>query len=68
MTVTLPAKRPSQARALDANRSQDCESGPKAEIAKRRSAQWVEGNRDARLSSNDHVEHKGPPLAEFRQF
>ena len=66
--VTLSVELLTQARELGLNISQACEQGLKAEIARSRAVRWVEENRDALASSNDHVERNGLPLAAFRQF
>ncbi len=66
--VTLSIDLLAQARALGLNVSQACEQGLKAEIVRRRAAQWLEENRDALASSNDYVERNGLPLSEFRRF
>jgi antitoxin CcdA len=66
--ITLPVDLLLEARALGLNVSQACEQGLRAEISRRRGAQWVEENREALASSNDYVERNGLPLSEFRQF
>ena len=66
--ITLPADLLDEARTLSLNISQACELGLKTEIARARGAQWLEENRDALASSNEHVERHGIPLADFRQF
>ncbi|MDP9095189.1 MAG: type II toxin-antitoxin system CcdA family antitoxin [Pseudomonadota bacterium] len=66
--VTLPVELVALARELGLNVSQACEKGLKAEVAKRRAAQWQEENREAIASYNDWFERNGIPLAEYRQF
>ena len=66
--VTLSVELLNLARELGLNVSQACEQGLKAEVSKRRAAQWVEENREAIESYNEYVDRHGIPLSEYRQF
>ncbi len=66
--VTLSENLLQEARKLDINVSQACERGLAAEVAATTARQWLDENRAAMESWNDHVEQHGLPLAEFRKF
>lgn len=66
--VTLPELLLREAQALSINVSQACERGLSAEVAGAKAERWLAENRAAIDAWNDHVEHHGLPLAEFRQF
>jgi len=66
--VTLPVALVAEAKALDINISQACESGLAHSVAEVRRARWLEENRVAIDAYNGMVERDGLPLDEFRQF
>jgi antitoxin CcdA len=66
--VTLPDALLHEARALKINLSQACARGLALEVAETKAAIWRQENADAMASWNEHVEHHGLPLAEFRSF
>ena len=66
--VTLPVALVSEAKALDINVSQACESGLARSVAEARKARWLEENKDAIEAYNVMVERDGLPLDEFWQF
>jgi antitoxin CcdA len=66
--VTLPVALVAEAKALDINVSQACESGLARSVAEARRARWLEDNKDAIEAYNDMVERDGLPLDAFRQF
>lgn len=73
-----PARRPTnvslrtdlteEARRLEINISQACETGLAAEVKRAREAKWVEENWEAIQYWNRYVEEHGLPLARYRQF
>jgi len=66
--VTLPAALVAEARALDINVSQACESGLARSVAEARRARWLADNAGAIEAYNEMVERDGLPLDAFRQF
>ncbi|WP_262273588.1 type II toxin-antitoxin system CcdA family antitoxin [Microvirga yunnanensis] len=66
--VTLPVELVAEAKALNINVSQACESGLARSVAQARQARWLEDNEDAIEAYNRMVERGGLPLDEFRQF
>jgi antitoxin CcdA len=66
--VTLPVELVAEAKALNINVSQACESGLAHSVAEARRARWLEDNKEAIRAYNDMVERDGLPLDEFRQF
>lgn len=66
--VSLRADLTEEARRLEINISQACETGLAAEVKKAREAKWIEENWEAIQSSNAYVEKHGLPLARYRQF
>ncbi|QRM29769.1 type II toxin-antitoxin system CcdA family antitoxin [Microvirga sp. VF16] len=66
--VTLPVELVAEAKALNINVSQACESGLVHSVAEARKARWLEDNKAAIEAYNDMVEGDGLPLDEFRQF
>jgi antitoxin CcdA len=66
--VTLPVELVAEAKALNINVSQACESGLAHSVAEARRARWLEDNREAIEAYNQMVERDGLPLDEFRQF
>ena len=66
--VSLRADLIEEARRLDINVSQACESGLQAQVSKTRAERWQEENRGAIESSNAYVEEHGLPLARYRMF
>ena len=66
--VTLPVALVAEAKALDINVSQACESGLARSEAEARKARGLEANKDAIEAYNVMVERDGLPLDEFRQF
>lgn len=57
-----------EARQLNINLSQACERGLSAAVLEMKAAQWRQENQAAMDAWNAHVEEKGLPLAEYRQF
>lgn len=57
-----------EAKALRINISQAAEAGVAQAVAERRTALWLEANREALESSNRWVEENGLPLARYRGF
>ncbi len=66
--VTLPEALLREARQLNINLSQACERGLSAAVLEMKAAQWRQENQAAMDAWNAHVEEKGLPLAEYRQF
>ncbi|MGO4523429.1 type II toxin-antitoxin system CcdA family antitoxin [Microvirga sp. 2MCAF35] len=66
--VTLPVDLVAEAKALNINVSQACESGLALSVAEARKARWLEDNKDAIDAYNGMIERDGLPLDEFRQF
>ena len=66
--VTLPTELVAEAKALNINVSQACESGLARSVAEARKARWLEDNKDAIDAFNGMVERDGLPLDEFRHF
>ncbi|MGF9756184.1 type II toxin-antitoxin system CcdA family antitoxin [Microvirga sp. 0TCS3.31] len=66
--VTLPVELVAEAKALNINVSQACESGLAHSVAEARRARWLDENREAIKAYNVMVERDGLPLDEFRQF
>ncbi|OYQ37139.1 post-segregation antitoxin CcdA [Niveispirillum lacus] len=66
--VTLPEALLREARQLNINLSQACERGLSAAVLEMKAAQWQQENQAAIEAWNAHVEEKGLPLAENRQF
>ena len=66
--VSLASNLLDDARELGINVSRACEQGLVEQIAKCRSAKWLEENREAIESSNRYVEEHGLPLAKYRMF
>lgn len=66
--VTLPETLLREARQLNINLSQACERGLSAAVSEMKAAQWRQDNQAAIDAWNAHVEEKGLPLAEYRQF
>ncbi|MFY8094241.1 MAG: type II toxin-antitoxin system CcdA family antitoxin [Niveispirillum sp.] len=66
--VTLPEALLREARQLNINLSQACERGLSAAVSEMKAAQWRQENQAAIDAWNAHVEEKGLPLAEYRQF
>lgn len=57
-----------EAKSLRINISQAAEIGLAQAVAERRTALWLEANREALESSNQWVEQNGLPLARYRSF
>ena len=66
--VSLNAELVDEARRLEINVSEACQSGLAAEVKKAREAAWKEVNRAAIESWNDYIRKNGLPLARYRQF
>jgi antitoxin CcdA len=66
--VSLDGNLLTAAKELGINVSRACEQGLSEQIAKARSEQWLEENREALQSWNDYVDKHGLPLARYRQF
>jgi antitoxin CcdA len=66
--VSLSAELVDEAKRLEINVSEACQSGLAAEVKKAREAAWKEENRDAIEASNEYVRKHGLPLARYRQF
>ncbi|MBQ0821562.1 type II toxin-antitoxin system CcdA family antitoxin [Microvirga terrae] len=66
--VTLPVELVAEAKALNINVSQACESGLARSVAQARQARWLADNRDAIEAYNRMVERDELPLDQFRQF
>ena len=68
INVSLDGALVDEARALGINLSQACERGIAEQLAQTRAERWVVENREALASSNAHVEARGLPLVDQRQF
>ena len=66
--VTLDSAAILEAKELGINISQACESGLRAEIAKRKANQWRKDNQESVNACNDWVRKNGLPLDGRRQF
>ncbi len=66
--VSLSAELVEEAKRLEINVSEACQSGLAAEVKKAREAAWKEENRAAIEASNEYVRKHGLPLAKYRQF
>ena len=66
--VSLSAELVDEAKRLDINVSEACQSGLAAEVKKAREAAWKEENRAAIEWWNDYIRENGLPLAKYRQF
>ena len=66
--VSLDSELLEAAKELGVNVSRACERGLAEQVAEVRSRRWLEENKDALESSNQYVERKGLPLAQYRQF
>ncbi len=66
--VTLPVELVAEARALNINVSQACESGLAHSVAQARRTRWLKENKAAIEAYNEMIERDGLPLDEFRQF
>jgi antitoxin CcdA len=66
--VSLRADLIEEARSLDINISQACETGLVGEVKKAREARWLAENLPALEAWNQWVSENGIPYAEYRQF
>ncbi len=66
--VTLPVELVTEAKALQINVSQACESGLARAVMDARRLRWLEENKGAIEAHNAMIERDGPILDEFRQF
>jgi antitoxin CcdA len=66
--VTLPSDLVDEARALNVNLSQACESGLVQSIAAARRTRWLEENKEAIDAYHERIERDGPILAPYRRF
>ncbi len=66
--VTLPVELVAEAKALQVNVSQACESGLARAVAEARCVRWLEENAQAIEDHNVMIERDGLILDEFRQF
>ena len=66
--VTLPVELVAEAKALQINVSQACESGLARAVMDARRLRWLEENKAAIEAHNGMIERDGPILDEFRQF
>ncbi len=66
--VTLPVELVAEAKALQINVSQACESGLARAVMGARRLRWLEDNKGAIEAHNAMIERDGPMLDEFRQF
>ncbi|MBL0406266.1 type II toxin-antitoxin system CcdA family antitoxin [Microvirga aerilata] len=66
--VTLPDELVAEAKALQVNVSQACESGLARAVAEVRRARWLAENTQAIEDHNARIERDGLILDEFRQF
>ena len=66
--VTLPVELVAEAKALQINVSQACESGLARAVMEARRLRWLEENRGAIEAHNAMIERDGPILDEFRSF
>lgn len=66
--VSLNAELVDEARRLEINVSEACQSGLAAEVKKAREAAWKEENREAIESWNEYIRKNGLPLAKYRRF
>jgi len=68
LNLSIHADLLEEARARKINLSQTLEAALKAELKRRREAEWLEQNRAAIESYNRHVEKHGLFSDEFRVF
>ncbi len=66
--VTLPVELVAEAKALQINVSQACESGLARAVIDARRLRWLEENKGAIEAHNAMIERDGPILDEFRPF
>jgi antitoxin CcdA len=66
--VTLPVELVAEAKTLQVNVSQACESGLARAVMGARRLRWLEDNKGAIEAHNVMIERDGPILDEFRQF
>ena len=66
--VTLPVELVAEAKALQINVSQACESGLARAVIDARRLRWLEENKGAIEAHNAMIERDGPILDEFRSF
>jgi antitoxin CcdA len=66
--VTLPVDLVAQAKALDINVSQACESGLAQSVAEAYRDRWLNENREAIDAYNERIEQEGPILHAYRRF
>jgi antitoxin CcdA len=57
-----------EAKTLGINVSQAAEEGLAKAVAAKRAEVWIQENWDAIQSSNEYVEKRGLPLANYRMF
>ncbi len=66
--VTLPVELVAEAKALQVNLSQACESGLARSVAEARRARWLDENKEAIDAYNERVEREGLILEQYRRF
>ncbi|ANY85416.1 hypothetical protein BB934_45185 (plasmid) [Microvirga ossetica] len=66
--VTLSLDLVNEAKELQVNVSQACESGLAQAVADARRARWLEENEEAFREHREMIEREGLILDEFRQF
>jgi len=66
--VTLPVDLVAEAKALNVNVSQACESGLAQSVAEARRARWLDENKEAIDAYNERIERDGLILAQYRRF
>jgi antitoxin CcdA len=66
--VTLPVELVAEAKALQVNVSQACESGLAHSVAEARRARWLDENKQAIEAYNERVEREGLILEQYRRF
>ncbi|WP_229428548.1 type II toxin-antitoxin system CcdA family antitoxin [Microvirga pudoricolor] len=66
--VTLPLGLVAEAKALQVNVSQACESGLAQSVAEARRARWLNENKAAIEAYNERIERDGLILDAYRRF
>jgi antitoxin CcdA len=66
--VTLPVELVAEAKALQVNLSQACESGLAHSVAEARRARWLDENKQAIDAYNERIAREGLLLEQYRRF
>jgi antitoxin CcdA len=66
--VTLPVELVAEAKALQVNVSQACESGLAHSVAEARRARWLDENKQAIDAYNERIAREGLLLEQYRRF